>query len=237
MSMLEVREIGVAYRNIQVIWDVNLRIDRGEVVGLFGPNGAGKSTLLRTVIGINKPIHGEILFNGERINEKSPREIALMGISYVPEGKRVFPNLTVYDNLVLGAVGVSGKAELRERLQEVYEVFPWLKERERQMAGTLSGGEMQMLTIARGLMSKPKILMLDEPSFGVAPIYVKRIFDTLKGLNERTGLTILLVEQNVRQALRICNRGYILESGRIVLQGDSETMENNEYVREAYLGI
>ena len=235
--MLKVEGLSSGYGNLQVLWDVSLGVGKGEVVGVFGPNGAGKTTLLRTVSGLNKPTAGKIYFEGVEITAKSVRERTMLGISYVPEGKRVFPQMTVRENLMLGASTLSDPDKVRKRLEEVYEIFPRLKERMNQYASTLSGGEMQMLTVARGLMANPKLLMLDEPSFGVAPIYVSRIFKLLKELNVEIGLTILLVEQKVREALKLCGRCYILESGRVVLEGEAADLERNDYVREVYLGI
>ncbi|MEM1944916.1 MAG: ABC transporter ATP-binding protein [Nitrososphaerota archaeon] len=235
--MLEVSGLSVWYGSIQVLWDVSLEVGREEVVGVFGPNGAGKTTLLRTIMGLNKYLKGRIVYDGREISSLPVRDRSLMGISYVPEGKRVFPQMRVVENLMLGATNVSDWTEMRRRLEDVYSYFPWLRERQDQQAGTLSGGEMQMLTIARGLMSNPKLLMLDEPSFGVAPIYVKRIFQILKRLNEERGITVCLVEQKVKEALKLCSRCYIIESGRVVMEGEPASLERNDYVREVYLGI
>lgn len=235
--MLQVSDLCVGYGSLQVIWDVGLEIEKGEVVGVFGPNGAGKTTLLRTIMGLNKPMKGRIIYDGREIMGLTVRERVMLGLSYVPEGKRVFPQMSVYENLLLGASNVDDDKEVSRRLEDVYRYFPRLRERSGQQAGTLSGGEMQMLTIARGLMSTPRLLMLDEPSFGVAPIYVTRIFQILRKLNEEKGLTICLVEQKVREALKLCSRCYIIESGRVVMEGDSASLERNDYVREVYLGV
>ena len=235
--MLEAIELNAGYGNIQVLWDVSLEIGEGEIVGVFGPNGAGKTTLLRTIMGLNKLNKGKIIYDGRDISTLSVRERGLLGISYIPEGKRVFPQMSVYENLLLGGTNLRDKSELRRRLEDIYGYFPRLAERSDQLAGTLSGGEMQMLTIARGLMSNPKLLMLDEPSFGVAPVYVTRIFNILQKLNQENGLTICLVEQKVVEALKLSSRCYIIESGRVVLEGDPASLMNNDYVREVYLGI
>jgi len=235
--MLETVGLSAGYGDLQVLWDVSFRVGEGEIVGVFGPNGAGKTTLLRTIMGLNRPIRGRIIYEGRDISGHGVRERGLMGISYVPEGKRVFPQMTVYENLLLGGTYLSGKDALKRRLEDILSYFPRLSERLDQLAGTLSGGEMQMLTIARGLMSNPRLLMLDEPSFGVAPVYVTRIFNILQKLNQENGLTICLVEQKVVEALKLSSRCYIIESGRVVLEGDPASLMNNDYVREVYLGI
>jgi branched-chain amino acid transport system ATP-binding protein len=235
--MLEAIDLNAGYGNIQVLWDVSLGIGEGEIVGVFGPNGAGKTTLLRTIMGLNKLTKGRIIYDGRDISKLGVRERGLLGISYIPEGKRVFSQMTVYENLVLGGTNLRDKGELRRRLEDIYSYFPRLAERSDQLAGTLSGGEMQMLTIAMGLMSDPKLLMLDEPSQGVAPVYVRRIFQILRKLNEEKGLTICLVEQKVAEALKLCTRCYIIESGRVALHGDPASLERNDYVRRVYLGI
>ncbi len=235
--MLETVGLSSGYGDLQVLWDVNFRVGEGEIVGVFGPNGAGKTTLLRTIMGLNRPMRGRIIYEGRDISGHGVRERGLMGISYVPEGKRVFPQMTVYENLLLGGTYLGGKDALKRRLEDILSYFPRLSERLDQLAGTLSGGEMQMLTIARGLMSNPRLLMLDEPSFGVAPVYVTRIFNILQKLNQENRLTICLVEQKVVEALKICSRCYIIESGRVVLEGDPASLMRNDYVREVYLGI
>ena len=231
--MLEVRGITGGYGYIQILWDVSFNIKEGEVVTIIGPNGAGKTTLLKTISGLLKPWSGEIYFRGKRISGLPAYKIVAEGIALVPEGRELFPKMSVMDNLLLGSYLSSSKRQ--ETLEKVFDLFPVLRERRNQMAGTLSGGEQQMLAIARGLMSNPKLLMLDEPSLGIAPIVVLKIFDTIKRLNEM-GVTILLVEQNVYHALELAHRGYVLERGRVVLEGERKFLIENKYVKEAYLG-
>jgi len=231
--VLEVRGITGGYGYIQILWDVSFNIKEGEVVTIIGPNGAGKTTLLKTISGLLKPWSGEIYFRGKRISGLPAYKIVAEGIALVPEGRELFPKMSVMDNLLLGSYLSSSKRQ--ETLEKVFDLFPVLRERRNQMAGTLSGGEQQMLAIARGLMSNPKLLMLDEPSLGIAPIVVLKIFDTIKRLNEM-GVTILLVEQNVYHALELAHRGYVLERGRVVLEGERKFLIENKYVKEAYLG-
>lgn len=231
--MLEVRGITGGYGYIQILWDVSFNIKEGEVVTIIGPNGAGKTTLLKTISGLLKPWSGEIYFRGKRISGLPAYKIVAEGIALVPEGRELFPKMSVMDNLLLGSYLSSSKRQ--ETLEKVFDLFPVLRERRNQMAGTLSGGEQQMLAIARGLMSNPKLLMLDEPSLGIAPIVVLKIFDTIKKLNEM-GVTILLVEQNVYHALELAHRGYVLERGRVVLEGEGKFLIENKHVKEAYLG-
>ncbi len=233
--MLEIRGLNAGYGEVQVLWDVSLRVEKGEIVSLIGANGAGKTTTLKSVMGIVKPFKGEIVFNGREITGLPTHQIVRMGLSLVPEGRHLFPKMTVMENLRMGAYAVDG-SKYRDLLERVFQIFPVLKERKDQLASTLSGGEQQMLAIARGLMSDPQILMLDEPSLGLAPKIVKRVMKVVSEIREE-GVTILLVEQNAKISLEISDRGYVLETGRVVLEGDSEELLRNEHVRRAYLGL
>ena len=234
--MLELREVRSSIGKHEVIHGVSLRVEEGELVCLLGANGAGKSTLFRTISGIIKPRSGEILFRGEPIHRMRPDRIVRMGISLCPEGRRLFPRLSVKKNLIMGAyTRYRDREEVRRSFREVFELFPILEERLDQHAGTMSGGEQQMLAIARALMARPRLLMLDEPSLGLAPLVVKRIMETIQEINRR-GVTVLLSEQNAAMALSISHRGYVLENGRIVLEGTSRELMDNEEVKRAYLG-
>ncbi len=233
--MLEIRGLNAGYGEVQVLWDVSLRVNRGEIVSLIGANGAGKTTTLKSVMGIVRPFSGEIEFNGERITGLPTHRIVKMGLSLVPEGRHLFPKMTVMENLRMGAYAVDS-SKYQNLLERVFQIFPVLKERKNQLASTLSGGEQQMLAIARGLMSDPQILMLDEPSLGLAPKIVKRVMKVVSEIREE-GVTILLVEQNAKISLEVSDRGYVLETGRVVLEGDSEELLRNEHVRRAYLGL
>ena len=232
--MLAVNAINVKYGPIHAVRDVSLSVETGEIVTIIGANGAGKSTILKTLVGLLRSGTGEILLNGESLSSLSPAAIVSRGIALVPEGRRVFPRLDVLDNLLLGGYG-KPRQQIGETLSQVFEMFPRLRERKRQLAGTLSGGEQQMLAIGRGLMSRPRLLFLDEPSMGLAPLLVQQIFETILTINER-GTTILLVEQNAHLALAIADRGYVLETGTIVLTGSAEDLSGNPQVRNAYLG-
>ena len=232
--MLAVNAINVKYGPIHAVRDVSLSVATGEIVTIIGANGAGKSTILKTLVGLLRSGTGEILLNGESLSSLSPAAIVSRGIALVPEGRRVFPRLDVLDNLLLGGYG-KPRQQVGETLSQVFEMFPRLRERKRQLAGTLSGGEQQMLAIGRGLMSRPRLLFLDEPSMGLAPLLVQQIFETILTINER-GTTILLVEQNAHMALAIADRGYVLEAGTIVLTGSAEELSGNPQVRNAYLG-
>ncbi|MEW6214694.1 MAG: ABC transporter ATP-binding protein, partial [Nitrospirota bacterium] len=218
---------------IEALKGIDIEVKHSEIVCLIGSNGAGKSTTLMTISGILRPFSGDIIFDGKSIKGIPPHRIVEMGISQVPEGRRIFPKLTVKENLEMG--GFSNRGNFKTSLEMVYNLFPILKERYKQMAGTLSGGEQQMLAIGRALMSRPKLLLLDEPSLGLAPIVVNKIFKTIKEINSE-GVTVLLVEQNAKAALKLSNRGYVLENGRLVLQGTGEELLRNEEVRKAYLG-
>jgi len=234
--MLEIKNIDVFYGDVQVIWDISFEVKQGEIVALIGANGAGKSTTLKTISGILRPKKGEILFNGTAINKVEPYKLIETGIVHVPEGRRLFVEMTVEENLDMGSLKGEAKADRGKTRALVYEIFPRLLERRRQLAGTLSGGEQQMLAIGRGLMGKPKLQMFDEPSLGLSPILVKDIFNVIKRIKEE-GTTVLIVEQNVKLTLAIADRAYVLENGRIVLQGTGESLLNNEHVKTAYLGV
>lgn len=234
--MLELKHIDAFYGNIQALRDVSLTVDNGEIVSLIGANGAGKSTTLMTICGINRPRSGEILWNGEAIQNLAAHDIVKLGISQVPEGRLIFPDLTVRENLDLGAFLRKDNQAIKDDLDYAFELFPILKKREKQAGGTLSGGEQQMLAISRALMARPKLLLLDEPSLGLAPIIIRQIFDIIKRVNAN-GSTVFLVEQNANQALRIAHRGYVMENGRIVMEGAADKLLANPKVRDAYLGV
>lgn len=234
--MLEVENINVFYGDLQALWDVSLKVEEGERVVLLGSNGAGKTTLLRTISGLLKPKTGQIKFLGERIDRLPPYKIVEKGISHVPEGRRLFPDMTVLENLMLGAYTREAEKRLGEMLERVYNMFPVLKERKNQLAETLSGGEQQMLAIGRALMSNPKMLLLDEPSTGLGPIPMERVLRVLEQIN-REGVTILLVEQNVHHALKLAQRVYLLENGRIVASGTKEEVVKDEKIKKAYIGL
>ncbi|MGG1574845.1 ABC transporter ATP-binding protein [Fictibacillus sp. NRS-1165] len=233
--MLKVEDINVYYGNIQALEGISLEIHQGEIVTLIGANGAGKSTLLKTVSGLLKPKQGKILYEGKVINGKAAQTIVKQGISHVPEGRRVFANMTVEENLQLGAFLRKDKDGIKQDMEKVYDLFPRLLERLKQQAGTLSGGEQQMLAMGRALMARPRLLLLDEPSMGLAPLLVKTIFRIIEEINQ-AGTTILLVEQNANLALSIANRAYVVETGRIVLSGDAAELTSSEQVKMAYLG-
>lgn len=235
--MLTVENVEVWYGKIKALWDVSLEVHKGEIVGLIGPNGAGKTTTLNTLMGILTPRSGRILFNGERIDGRETHEIIKRGLFIVPEGRRIFPFLTVEENLLLGSIHGESWKRRRESLDFVYTVFPRLKERRRQLAGTLSGGEQQMLTIARALMSRPSLLLIDEPSLGLAPRIVIELYRIIRSLRDRYDTTILVADQNAHMVLSICDRAYVIENGRIVMEGTPEELKKNERIREAYLGI
>ncbi len=235
MAMLEVKDIEVFYGVIQAIKGVSFEVNEGEIIALIGANGAGKTTTLQTITGLISPKKGQIFFEGQDITHVPAHKIVSMGMAHVPEGRRVFAQLSVLDNLKLGAFTRKDKEEIEETLIRVYKRFPRLEERKNQIAGTLSGGEQQMLAMGRALMSHPKIILMDEPSMGLSPIFVNEIFDIIQEVSE-SGTTVLLVEQNAKKALSIANRGYVLETGRIVLEGDAKDLLNNDRVKKAYLG-
>ncbi len=234
--MLHVEHLSVAYDTLQVLWDVSLEVNEGEIVALIGSNGAGKTTLLRTISGLMKPLFGSIRFMGEEIAGLPPHDICRRGVIQVPEGRALFPRMRVIENLELGAYLPEARAQRHETIGRVYRLFPRLKERWRQDAGTLSGGEQQMVAIGRALMARPKLLMLDEPSLGLAPVMVETMMEVLTHLNTE-GMTILLVSQEVHQALAIAHRAYVIENGRIVRSGSSHDVRDDDAVRSAYLGL
>jgi branched-chain amino acid transport system ATP-binding protein len=234
--MLEVCDVATAYGKVQALWDVCLEVNEGEIVALVGSNGAGKTTLLDTITGLLPPASGCVEFLGQRIDGLPPYVIVELGISHVPEGGKVFPDMTVRENLEMGAYPLHAWKQKQETFEEIYEIFPLLRERDNQLARTLSGGERQMLAMGRGLMSKPKLCLFDEPSYGLAPLLVTEIFRVIRGLPDR-GITVLLIEQNVRQSLEIADRAYVLENGRICLQGECGELLESDYVRQAYLGL
>ncbi len=235
MAMLEVKNIEVCYGMIRAIKDISFEINKGEIVALIGANGAGKTTTLHTVSGLLKPSNGQVLFNGKDISKIPAHKIVTMGMAHVPEGRRVFQQLSVIDNLKLGAYSRSDKKEIADNLKKVYKHFPRLAERKHQIAGTLSGGEQQMLAMGRALMSNPDIILMDEPSMGLSPLLVKEIFTIIEELH-KAGTTILLVEQNAKMALSVADRAYVLETGSIAMSGDAKEMLNNDDIKKAYLG-
>lgn len=234
--MLKVNNIDMSYGDLQVLWDVSFEVEEGEIVVLVGANGAGKSSILKTISGLQQVSKGTIILNGENISNVNPSEVIKHGVVHVPEGRKLFNEMTVEENLIMGALYGEAKEKRYETIKECYSLFPRLDERKKQLAGTLSGGEQQMVAVARGLMSKPKILMLDEPSLGLAPVLVLDIFNTIKSINKQ-GITVLLVEQNVQSTLTFCDRAYVLENGKVVLEGTGQELLNNEHVKTAFLGI
>lgn len=235
MAMLEVKDLQVYYGMIQAIKGISFEVNQGEVIALIGANGAGKTTILHTVTGLIAPKAGSIVFEGKDITKVPAHKIVSMGMAHVPEGRRVFAQLSVYDNLKMGAYTRKDKNEIEESLENVYKRFPRLEERRNQMAGTLSGGEQQMLAMGRALMSKPKIILMDEPSMGLSPIFVNEIFDIIQEVSA-SGTTVLLVEQNAKKALSIADRAYVLETGTISLEGDAKALMNDDSIKKAYLG-
>ena len=234
--MLEIKNIDVFYGDVQVIWDVSFNVNKGEIVALIGANGAGKSTILKTISGILRPKKGEILFEDKPIYKVDPYKLIELGIAHVPEARRLFVEMTVEENLDMGSLKGGAKTDREKTKETVFELLPRLRERRRQLAGTLSGGEQQMLAVARGLMSKPKLQMFDEPSLGLAPLLVRDIFNTIRKINKE-GTTVLIVEQNVKQTLLVANRGYVLEIGKITNQGTGQSLLSDEHVKTAYLGV
>lgn len=235
--LLRLREVAVFYGRAQALRGISMEMAQGELVAILGANGAGKTTLLRTISGLTESRKGTIEFLGKRIDNLPPERIVRLGISHCPEGRKLFPQLTVYKNLILGAyVRRNERKRMAETIERIYELFPVLKERQEQLAGTLSGGEQQMLTIARALMARPILLLLDEPSLGIAPLLVSRIFEVIKEINQQ-GTAILLVEQNAALALNVAHRGYVLETGEVVLTGEAPSLLDEEKVKQAYIGI
>lgn len=235
MAMLEVKNIEVYYGMIQALKGISFEVNQGEVIALIGANGAGKTTTLHTLTGLLSPKSGSVIFEGKDITKMPAHKIVSMGIAHVPEGRRVFADLSVYQNLRIGAYTRKDKKEIEESLQMIYKRFPRLEERKNQRAGTLSGGEQQMLAMGRALMSKPKLIVMDEPSMGLSPIFVNEIFDIIQEIS-KAGTTVLLVEQNAKKALAISNRAYVLETGKIVLEGDAAVLMNDDSIKKAYLG-
>ena len=235
MAMLEVKGLQVYYGMIQALKDVSFEVNQGEVIALIGANGAGKTTTLHTITGLIPSKAGSIIFEGEDITKMPAHKIVEMGIAHVPEGRRVFSQLSVYENLIMGAYTRKDKKEIAENLEKVYQRFPRLRERKTQRAGTLSGGEQQMLAMGRALMSNPKMIVMDEPSMGLSPIFVNEIFDIIEKVSA-SGTTVLLVEQNAKKALSIADRAYVLETGNIVLSGDAKELMNDDSIKKAYLG-
>ena len=234
-ALLEIRNVTAHYGDVQVLWGVSFSVREGEIATLIGANGSGKTTTLKTISGVVRTGSGEILFDGRRIDQVSSHEIAARGIAHVPEGRRLFPMMSIRENLELGAIRSEARRIRSDSFERVFTYFPRLKERERQMAGTLSGGEQQMVAIARGLMARPRLLILDEPSLGLAPIIVQEMFETIQTIN-REGITVLLVEQNVRQSLKLAARAYVIENGRVVLEGHGSDLLDDPRVQESYLG-
>jgi len=234
--VLEVKGLEVAYGDIKILWGIDLEIKEGEIVSIVGSNGAGKSTLIRTISGLNRPLQGKIIYDKSNITQLPPGEIVMKGISQVPEGRKLFAGMTVYENLMMGAYSRNDKNVIEEDLNFVFRLFPRLEERKKQIAGTLSGGEQQMCAIGRALMSHPKLLLIDELSLGLSPLLVDNLVDAIEQIHRR-GTSILLVEQDVQIALEHADRGYVLETGRITLSGDSRELLNNPLVKKAYLGI
>ena len=236
MSMLELRRVTAGYGALTALWDVTLRVEAGEAVAVVGPNGSGKTTLLRVISGLVAARAGEIRFEGDSLAGRKAHEVVRHGIAHVPEGRRIFPRLTVADNLRMGAFQPRARPAFAESLARVYDLFPVLRERERQPAGSLSGGEQQMLALGRALMSRPKLILLDEPSMGLAPVMVLRLFDLIRRVREE-GYTILVVEQNVRQVLKLVDRAYLLEVGRIRMEGRADALAEQDFIRKAYVGL
>jgi branched-chain amino acid transport system ATP-binding protein len=234
-NLLELKNVTARYGDVQVLWDVTFAVRKGEIATLVGANGAGKTTSLKAVSGVVRASSGQIIFDGENIEKLSSHQIAARGIAHVPEGRRLFPMMSVRENLELGAISNEAIRLRPNSLDKIFTLFPKLKERERQLSGTLSGGEQQMVAIGRGLMACPRLLMFDEPSLGLAPIIVREMFEIIRSINEE-GITILLVEQNVQQSLKISNRAYVLENGRVTIEGAGKDLLDDQRVRAAYLG-
>jgi branched-chain amino acid transport system ATP-binding protein len=234
--MLTVQNVSSAYGLVQVLWDVSFQIKEKEIVSIIGPNGSGKTSLVKTIAGLLPAKSGTILFKGEPIEKIRPFEIVKKGLTMIPEGREIFPKMTVEENLHLGAYILDDKTKIKDTKERVYQIFPVLKKKEKVLAQTLSGGEQQMLVICRSLMSNPQLLILDEPSLGLAPIIVQKVLDTVTKINE-DGVTILLVEQNIRDSLEIAKRAYVLEEGKIILEGEGRQLLNNSHIKEVYLGL
>jgi branched-chain amino acid transport system ATP-binding protein len=234
--MLDIENVSASYGMVQILRDVSFHVEEKEIISIIGPNGAGKTTLVKTIMGLLHPKNGEIRFKGENIEKLPPYEIVKKGLILIPEGRDIFPRMTVEENLKLGAYTANGKSNVKEAKEKVYQIFPVLKKKEKALAQTLSGGEQQMLVICRSLMSNPQLLILDEPSLGLAPIIVEKVLDTVRKINEE-GVTILLVEQNIRDSLDIADRGYVLEQGKIILEGKSKELLCNNHIKQVYMGL
>ena len=234
--MLEVENVSAAYGMVQILREVSFKIEKGEIVSIIGPNGAGKTTLVKTIMGFLKPQTGTIKFKGENIEKLATNDIVKRGLTMIPEGRETLTRMTVEENLMLGAYTIADKEKVKATKENVYKIFPVLKKKEKALAQTLSGGEQQMLVICRSLMSNPELLILDEPSLGLAPILVEKVLDTVRAINEE-GVTVLLVEQNIHDSLNVANRGYVLEEGKIVLEGKSRELLSNSHIKEVYLGL
>ncbi len=234
--MLEIDKLSAAYGLVQILWDVSFNIKKKEIVSIIGPNGSGKTTLVKTIAGIVPAKNGTIKFKNENIENLRPFEIVKKGLTMIPEGREIFPKMTVEENLLLGAYIINDKSKVKDTKERVYQIFPVLKKKEKALAQTLSGGEQQMLVICRSLMCNPELLILDEPSLGLAPIVVEKVLDTVEKINE-DGVTILLVEQNIRDSLSIAHRAYVLEEGKIILEGEGRQLLNSNHIKEVYLGL
>jgi len=234
--MLDVKHISSGYGMIQILWDVSFKINEKEIVSIIGPNGAGKTTLVKTIMGLLPTKKGSIQFKGENIENLPPYEIVKKKISLIPEGRDIFPRMTVEENVLLGAYTINNKQQVKDSQERIYQIFPVLRKKERTLAQNLSGGEQQMLVIGRSLMSSPELLILDEPSLGLAPIIVAKVLDTLRQINDE-GVAVLLVEQNIRDSLNIADRGYVLEEGKIIIEGQGRELLSNDHIKEVYLGI
>lgn len=234
--MLEIQNLSAAYGMVQILYDVNFKVQEKEILSIIGPNGAGKTTLVKTIMGFLQPKTGAIKFKDQNIENLPTYEIVKRGLTMIPEGREVFPRMTVEQNLMLGAYTIKDKEQVKANKEKVCEIFPVLKKKEKALAQTLSGGEQQMLVICRSLMSNPQLLILDEPSLGLAPIVVEKVLDTIRTINDE-GVTVLLVEQNIHDSLNVADRGYVLEEGRIVLEGKSRELLSNSHIKEVYLGL
>jgi branched-chain amino acid transport system ATP-binding protein len=234
--LLEVQNVSAAYGQVQILRDVSFKINEKEIISIIGPNGSGKTTLVKTIMGLMHPKTGTVKFNSENIEKLPPYDIVRRGLTMIPEGREIFPAMTIEENLMLGAYTVEGKDKIRAAKEKVYQIFPVLKKKQKALAKTLSGGEQQMLVICRSLMCNPKLLILDEPSLGLAPIMVEKVLDTVRTINEE-GVTVLLVEQNIHDSLSVADRGYVLEEGNIILEGNSRELLSNSHIKEVYLGL
>ncbi len=234
--MLELENVSAAYGMVQILREVSFQVKEKEILSIIGPNGAGKTTLVKTIMGLLHPTSGTIRFKGENIEKLSPYQIVKKGLTMIPEGREIFPRMTIEENLMLGAYTIDAKDKVKESKERVYQIFPVLKKKEKSLAQTLSGGEQQMLVICRSLMCNPQLLILDEPSLGLAPIIVEKVLDTVRTINDE-GVTVLLVEQNIHDSLNVADRGYVLEEGKIILEGKSRELLSNSHIKEVYLGL